>query len=332
MQKTEKNRVEGRVLYVSDEKVVISHRHKIKASFDGGESWSEHGEIPTSLKNRVLSRSRILSRLLRLGIEYYLPMETGALVVADRRLYSHHTWAASDLGAMSGSRPLSISEYEGKLVYGEYASNRDRAPVSVWGHGIDGPAERLFLFYDIRHIHGVFKDPLDGSFWITTGDDDEESGIWRLGPDFSSCEKIVHGSQQFRAVTLLFTESHIYFGSDTPREQNYIYRMDRLGASIEKLIDVAGSVFFGCSVGGKLFFSTAVEPSSVNKSQISEIWTADEGTNWRLFECTKKDYWHPKYFQYGQIRFPVGPGDGKNLWYSEVATVGDGYCYKVPLS
>ena len=39
----------------------------------------------------------------------------------------------------------------------------------------------IHIFENVRHIHGVFYDNYTNKFWITTGDTDSESIIWRGG-------------------------------------------------------------------------------------------------------------------------------------------------------
>lgn len=169
---------------------------------------------------------------------------------------------------------------------------------------------------EIRHIHGIYQDPFTQKVWISTGDFGEEAALWETDAAFSKVEKIISGSQQTRAIKLLFTKDYIYYGSDTPKEQNYISRMHRETRTIEQLTKVGSSVFHGTKVGDWLFFSTAIEPSEVNKTKQAEVWASPNGTDWKCILKFKKDIWSMKYFQYGQVFFPNGPGDGKNLWVS----------------
>ena len=38
-----------------------------------------------------------------------------------------------------------------------------------------------------------------------------------------------------------------------------------------------------------------------------------------------------KYFPYGQVLFPAGPGDGENLWFTPFAAEFDQKTFKIPL-
>ncbi|MDN5849337.1 MAG: hypothetical protein L0H63_06800, partial [Nitrococcus sp.] len=94
---------------------------------------------------------------------------------------------------------------------------------------------------------------------------------------------------------------------------------------------VGGPVFYGCKVGQHLFFSTVVEQSAVNRSRWAEVWGSAQGGSWRLVRRYRKDLWPLKYFQYGQVLFPSGPGDDKHLWCTPMATKQDQQTLKLRL-
>lgn len=221
---------------------------------------------------------------------------------------------------------MALCQADGKFYYGEYRRNSERSPVHVWKWQ-KGDLNWLpvWRFEGIRHVHGVFHDPYTDAIWVTTGDTDVEAGIWRTDDGFSTLHQVAGGSQQLRAVYLLFTEAHLYFGSDAPDEQNHLYRMNREGGNIERLqAAVGGPIFYGCKVANSLFFSTVVEPGSVNTSRLAEVWRTDNGSDWEKILEFEKDIWSMKYFQYGQVLFPTCPGDGKHLYCMPLATKGHG--------
>lgn len=316
--------IKGRVVYVSRERVLVARGNRILESLDGGYSWNKIILISTSFFEKIMMASRVFIRLFRKGVHHYTMSKSCSLILANRSVYSLKYRQLRMIGSIYGSRPLSLCEAKDVYYYGEYRSNPDRSPVHVWklevGQDKWYPAWR---FENIRHIHGVFHDTYTDTIWVTTGDKDNEAGIWRTNDNFKTLEKVRGGSQQFRAVQLLFTENHVYFGSDAPNEQNSIFRMKRDGGNVESLASVGGSVFYGCKVGDNMFFSTAVEPSQVNTRRYAEVWGTSDGHSWSLIRHFKKDIWPLKYFQYGQVLFPAGPGDGENLWMTPFATKGD---------
>lgn len=327
----------GRVVYVDDKEVWRAIGRDMLSSNDGGETWALRGRLPTVQWRQYLSGNRYLRRLLRLGVHHFI--KTGnnvGLVFADRGIFRlcdgvpAFEWVSS-LG--NSRRPLAVAKKENTIFFGEYRDNSERSPIRIWALDICGSHQQVAWEFDsVRHVHGVFSDPFTGSVWVTTGDDDQEAAIWRTDDEFRSLEKVVGGSQRYRAVHLLFTEDAVFFGSDAPNEKNRIYRMDRASHQILTMGDVSGSVFYGVKVNDWLFFSTAVEPSRVNRGRYVELWGARSGGPWTLIGRLKKDRLSMKHFQYGQILFPGGPGDDRQLWFTPFATAQDQRTIRVSLA
>lgn len=175
----------------------------------------------------------------------------------------------------------------------------------------------------VRHVHGIFVDPYSSNLWVTTGDENDESAIWRSTDGFRTVERIISGSQQTRVVGLLFTKDHIYFGSDSERESNYLWRLERNTLKTEMLCYVDGSVLGAGYACGGMCFSTAVEPSNANSSKSAALWWSRDGEQWTRLRSFKKDVWPMRLFQYGQIMIPAGPGHPNYLWATPFATEGD---------
>jgi hypothetical protein len=63
---------------------------------------------------------------------------------------------------------------------------------------------------------------------------------------------------------------------------------------------------YGCHAGGVLFFSTMVEPSTVNLDREVHIVGGKRGTHWQTVLRWKKDGFSMRYFQYGNAILPDG--------------------------
>lgn len=327
------SQIQGRILYVSPNRILLARGVRILGSSDGGRSWRAVINLPIGAVERTMFRSKILRRLLRKGVHHFVQGEEYAFIIANKNVYRLRNKNIIDSGPVPGSRPLCVCTVNDSLYYGEYRSNPARSGVNVWRlDGAENSWETVWKFTGVRHVHGIFHDPYEKAFWVTTGDLDKEAAIWRTDDNFTTLKKVAGGSQQFRAVQLLFTRDFVYFGSDIPDAKNYIYRMDRQKRNIEQLAAVSSSVFYGCKVGDALFFSTAVEPSQTNTTRYSEIWGSPDGNGWQLVRRFKKDFLPMKYFQYGQVLFPSGPGDGKNLWFTPTAMDSDCICFRIPIA
>lgn len=276
----------------------------------------------------------IISRLLRKGVHYLIPIDENqnAFIYNKKLCITDGNQTIIDV-PITGSRPLSFEKIGDELVFGEYRSNPERSPVSVYSINLknNSKLQVKYTFENIRHIHGVYQDPYTLSIYITTGDENHEAAIWKTNDNFNTIEKVLSGSQQTRTIKLLFDENFIYFGSDAPHEKNYLYKLNKQSYEVKQLIEVGSSVFHGYKVDNWLFFSTAIEPSKINTTKFAELWASPDGNEWKCILKLKKDILPMRYFQYGQIFFPNGPGDGENLWISPFATKYSNKCISIDI-
>lgn len=314
----------GIIHYVNKDTIIASKRNKLFISCDNGEHFSFLFKVPFSLREHLLSYLMPLRRLFRLGIKHVnLINSENIIIVANKKIYYCNLSTKKCVSNnIVGSNPLNICVSNKKeIYYGEYRGNQERSNIHIFkSSDLNKSWKIVWTFQNVRHIHGVFQDPYTNAFWVTTGDADNESGIWVSYDEFKSIKKIYGNSQQVRAINLVFTKDLIYFGSDTPSEKNHIYCFSRDNFELENLIEVDNSVFFGCKSGENIFFSTAVEPSEVNKSQKASLWACTDKKNFRCVFSYKKDIFPKKLFQYGQIILPLGEGREGYLWYTPMNT------------
>jgi hypothetical protein len=314
----------GRVLYIKKREVYIIRDSKILVKDTEDAGWSVVAYLPTSF----FGRWEFYQRLRRLGVhDMVILSDNRKICIMKGKICSimpENGEIEPRFSIPRGSRPLFLCKTDDDEVFwGEYFGNSDQDEVRIFGSFNAGDSfSPLFIFprKRIRHVHGIFWDPFSKAIWVTTGDTDRESHIWVTNDRFSNLEKVVGGSQQYRAVQLLFTENWIYFGSDSPDEINHIYRLGRETGKIQKLQVVGNPVFYGCKVGDLLFFSTVVEPSSLQRDRNACIWFSSNGEEWKLLYGHRKDLFPMRLFQYGQIFFPSGPNESGYLWYTPYAT------------
>lgn len=319
----------GLLHYVQGPMLLASRGRQIYRSENDGKNWDLLCRVPCGVRWQMKAVTRVGRRLFRAKVGHVLPVgEHRYLTFGFGQINVYDATEGRFLEKpvdLVGSRPLAVCQLSpSEILYGQYCSNRDRSPVSIWATNDGGRSwHEVYRFKHVRHIHGVYHDPYTDSVWVTTGDDDQESAIWVTTDRFETLRKVVFGSQQTRAVDLLFSPSHVYFGSDTPREANWLYRWDRQSERTERLQRVESSVFFGGRIGDWLLFSTAAEPSNVNRRDAVSVWGSQDGINWTSLLTLRKDAWPCRYFEYGQIRFPYGLAQATRLWLSPIALDGD---------
>lgn len=315
-------RLRGLLLYHDGPLLYFSRGYRLYRSEDGGRTARLIARLPRSTPREQLARTILGQRLVRGYIRHLRPWGGGVVLLAGKRFFRLMSGGRAEPGDFAvGSQPFHLAVTDRGIYYGEYRSNRERSPVAIYRSEDGLNFERVAELRGVRHIHGVFVDPVvSRSVLVATGDDDEESAIWRYDEESGEVERLLGGSQQLRAVTLVPTRSFIYFGSDTPRERNHIYRLHRESGKIEELAQVGGSVFWGRGLpDGSIAFSTVVEPSEVNPTRHAELWVARESGEFSLIRRWKADYLHPNLFQYSQVRFPAGPGEPGRLWVTPFA-------------
>jgi hypothetical protein len=294
-------------------------------------AWQPVGTFQHEWRRRVSVRHGLAARLFRDGFHALALLPTGALVAAvpgaivslrsgQREFRKTHT-------ILRGTRPLHITAVPGGAIYwGEYFDNPNRDQVHIYASTDGGETWSIAYTFPkgaIRHVHNIVHDPWLDCLWVFTGDYGEECRILRAACDFSRVEAVLKGQQQARAVAAIPTSDGIYFASDTPLESNYIYHLDHQ-QSLRQVTGINGSSIYGCRVGDRVFFSTMVEPSEVNRDRRVRLYGTTAGDQqWRPLLSWKKDRWPIRLFQYGNAFLPVGDNQTPFLALTTVAVQSD---------
>lgn len=206
------------------------------------EKFNIVAQLPVSPWLRMAARSRSISRFFRLGVRSMKKLASGTiLIIADRKIFR---LTDDDIQVVYsfrfGQGPLRDGwcfDPEGNCYFGEYFLNKNRKyPIHFYHSDDDGQTwNQVSAFNDIRHIHCVYHDPYSGQIWMSTGDRDRESKIMFTENGGTTWTPVGSGNQKFRAVSLIFTRDSIYWGSDSPTRQNYIFRYIRRTGEVESL-------------------------------------------------------------------------------------------------
>ena len=294
--------------------------------------WEEVARFSPVWWRRLTSASRLGLRLMRDGFHGLVVLPSGELIAAlpgviatlrpgEREFQVTHV-------LQRGTRPLNIAVApDGRVFWGEYFSNPGCDAVHVYGsddHGASWKVVHSFEKNSIRHVHNIVNDPWEDCFWVLTGDVGAECRVLRASLDWGRVESVISGGQQARAVAAVPRADGLYFASDTPLEQNYIFKLDRQG-KLTRLAEIHASVLCGCAVGDAVFFTTMVEPSAVNLDRTVGLYGSADSGEWSRLLSWKKDRWNEKLFQYGNAFLPGGDGKTDVLALTTVATEGSDY-------
>ncbi len=294
--------------------------------------WQSMAAFRPEWRRTLSIRNRFSARLFRAGFHALAVLPSGGLVAAVPgaivTLRPGESEFRKTFTITRGTRPLHITEVpEGTVFWGEYFDNASRDEVRIYASTDSGATWNIAYTFPkgaIRHVHNIVHDPWGNCLWVLTGDYGDECRILRAAPDFSRVKVVLQGMQQARAVAALPTEDGLYFSSDTPLEQNFIYRLDREGR-LSQLAAISGSSIYGCRVGSRLFFSTMVEPSAINRDRAVRIYGADAASSetWPPLLSWKKDRLPMGLFQYGNAFFPDGDNRTPYLAVSTIAVKSD---------
>ena len=291
--------------------------------------WNKVASYSPPWHRRISGAFSLSSRLFRDGFHALSVLPSGNLVAAVPgaivTLKTGETEFRVTHRIGRGTRPLHIvATPDGRTLWGEYFDNAQRSEVHLFGSqdgGLTWDITHAFPAQSIRHVHNVVYDRWADCLWIFTGDYGSECKIIRASLDFSRVDEIVAGSQQSRAVAAVITEEGIYFGSDTPLEQNFIYLLDR-GGKVHKIESISSSSIYGCRNRNGIFFSTMVEPSDTNHTAAVTLAGAGNGMDWEQIASWRKDRWSMRFFQYGNAFLPDGENTTDLLAASTIAVEG----------
>ena len=302
--------------------------------------WQKIASFPFSYPRDLFAFSRPTARAMRSDkCNIFVNRIGRKLGIRAGWVYAIEEVSISRLFSIQGDCVLhgSISQdLEGNIFFGEYFMNPDRRPVRIWRVSADlAQWEVAHEFSDIRHVHGVYRDPFfDHVFWVTVGDFAGECHILRTTDNFKSFSMFGDGSQVWRAVQLFFTKDHVNWLTDSNLEPNRACRMARETGELEIGQALDASAWYGCTTqeGIHLAFTT-IERGPAIQSDESSVLVSTDAFHWEKVFAFKKDFWKPvQVFKYGVISCPSGMLSLNSLYLSGEGLIGlDGVSIKAKL-
>src|SRR5262249_23062210 len=207
----------------------------------------------------------------------------------------------------------------------EYVIDPELKPLRVYR--LPPGSERAEVLHEFparfaRHIHGMYVDPADDSVWCLTGDSPEESKILRSPDGFEAFTAVGADEKSWCAVSLQFRDDGVYYASDAPHRQNWIYRIERGTGARTEVAEIDGPVYYSHRVGDDLFFAVTAEMGPGEQNGQATIWHLDAADRCTQLASVTKDRLPVAQFLPGTISFPQGPGDGVGFYFSGVALSG----------
>lgn len=229
---------------------------------------------------------------------------------------------------LKGKRPLNsdtikdLNGFDDGIYYGEYFSNFEKHPVSIYK--LSDCFERVYQFREgeINHIHAIVSDYYRNCLWIMTGDFDNGSSIWMAKDNFKEVVCIYRGEQKFRSCVGFVFEEGLLYATDSPNDVNSLRLIKIKHNEFEniELCKLNGPSIYGVKLKDYCVFSTSTEPEykiklgylnlfstkpakgiRENKSFLIKV---DDRFNVTTIHKANKDFFPYGLFQFGTFKFP----------------------------
>lgn len=322
-----------RLLYEDEKVCLFYHKGNVLVKRINKSSMTKI-HIPMSHINKFIVKIRLFERLLRLEPRFAYMYNDEFLISFKGYLYrlniDDKSFAVECKYRNGMNNPLSLcvceNEDNKRVLFGEYWGNGEREKVCIFQKKNNYKWEKVYSFAEesITHIHQIVYDKYRNVYWILTGDQDDESAIWKSDLDFNTVIPILQGSQKYRSCFLLPLQNGILYATDSPIHKNAIYFVDLNYKSIkiQKVFDMPGPCIYGKKVNEDyIVLATSVEPDSTISSyryifsrklgrgvlsNSSSIIFGSINDGFRIIASDKKDKLPMGLFQFGNFYFPDG--------------------------
>jgi hypothetical protein len=286
---------------------------------------------------QVISRLRLCQRFLRFLVTNVIVLRNGDMFVAfDKTVGIVHEGKYKELKGLK--RPCRIMrggcavDDEGAVYFGEYTIHAGQVPIAIYKYQPgDSELRNVYEFpaSSIRHVHGIYKDPYSPSMFCLTGDYGAQCKVLRTDDGFKTTVVVGEGNEKWRAVSMVFTENHLYYGTDAEFESNHFLRLGRQGNSQEILGEIDGPVFFSTRVGKDIFVTTAAQDAPSQRQNVARLMHIDQKGQIQEIANFPKDRWHKTLFMLGTIHFSQTQSPDTDLYVHLVGVHGDNRTYRL---
>jgi hypothetical protein len=312
---------------------VYSSANRFTVRFHSKQEHSFFLPVTGATWHRWFLRSRIGRRLLRLDMASAVLNNdrSGIILLYQGCIYFYDLQARQVLptGKLRQCRNVlagGIAVTAHGIYFGEYGENPARERVPIW-RSLDGGRSwnvgYEFPAGSIRHIHGVYADPYTDRLWVTTGDLKGECYLIETDPMLGVMKYHGDGSQQWRAVHILFDKDKIFWVMDSELETSYLQMFDRASGSLERLRDFPGPAWYAKRLDdGWSVIQTTREVGPGVCTDSSHLLISRDLIEWHEVARFRKDWWPMPYFKFGVITFADGPQISTDFCFFCQALVG----------
>ena len=264
-----------------------TNREEIYRSRDKGLTWAKVAKIEKVNRSKIESFLNWISELNVMrpfSKPYPMPVRVlmdGTILAVSEGIYRGRLQEGQITKLKkvhSGPRGLLQGwdeDKEGNLYYGEYQLGNHSVTNLYWSHdlGKTWQVKNSFKTIETRHIHCVAYDLFQDVVWIATGDRDHESRILFSSDQGESFQELGAGSQDWRTVSLQFTEDAVFWGTDIPEAKNRLFQWSRINGNRKELLSVRNPFYYSSQDrNGIIYFSTGAEKPEFGGEKFAELW------------------------------------------------------------
>jgi hypothetical protein len=297
-----------RVHLIIDDIIIAASGYSIFISKDCGKTWIFKNSLPINFFKKISSNVHLFSRLFRTGInQIYFISKNKILISCDKAFY------LSDLSFSEFEKVFLPSPFFQLLdrnicvtndytYYGEYFPNIQRREVNIYRtkDGSDWEIVYSFPKKTIRHLHLLQYDQFSKKMWFATGDLGTECSMGFFEDDFEGIVTVGKADQKWRALEFAFEPGNVYWGSEDPRGENWLFSLDRKDESINTIFKPDCPVYNLKKIGQSYILVTANERGECDGN--AHIWWSEKLNNnqWVKILSYQKDPL-PTLFGFGRI-------------------------------
>ena len=318
-------------------------------------------KLPIGFWRRMLSKIRLFERLLRNEVRSAVSISDnevllsydGAVYHVDlqkRNLEKELSFRNGMRGPLGFVKIAGIDGFDDCIAFGEYIPNFSRQyDMAIYTRSLkEANWKQSFVFPagKVRHIHNINVNNELKKVFVLTGDTDSESGVWEVKNNFTEILPVATGDQVYRCVHVFSNGKELYYASDAPQYQNYIYRLT-LGNEImvKQVAWICGSCIYAAETQNYYLFASTVEPDEdLNGWRLYLSTTPGPGITGKNVEIVavdkrngkvstvssfKKDSLPYILFQYGNVAMLPIEGTDEVIIYPMSVKKYDGNIYKI---
>jgi hypothetical protein len=271
-------------------------------------------KLPLPIVKKILGKSRLVRRLLRLDKCCVIPTATGHVFFWQGAVYhlSPIENLVKTLTLISSRNPMHncVAQLDSRtLIFGEYGNPHPNGKniYRTEDGGLNWSVVYNFSCDDIRHVHNCSWDHSSQRLWIFTGDFNGQCKVISTDPNFQDIRTYGDGSQIYRATGAFFEKNYVHWIMDSPLDEVRHVRLDKKTGEIKIGQSFPGPVYYYLScTDGVYLVCTVQEIGPSHKDKFLHVYASRNLKKWTEVARFEHDRFPKRFFKFGVGAFADG--------------------------